>query len=117
MARRIKRTLFVIVVSLLFSFCNVFRGMCADVVKTIGAAGDYTSFALWKADLDDDGVYDASDVAIAELIDSTISGNVIISEGGTLGLAGITIRAAAVTNMMALPALVLKLPLGKRKRV
>ncbi len=71
----------------------------ADVIKQIrSAGGDYATAILWEADLDDDPIYDAGDVAIGDCYaDTTFSAatEVLINGGTTIGLAGRILRAAS----------------------
>jgi hypothetical protein len=70
----------------------------AVITTTIGTASrDYSTMALWQADLDDSGVYSASDDAVGECYaDSDFSFSTFtISNGSTIGLSSITLKVAA----------------------
>ncbi len=73
------------------------------VTKTIGSTGDYATIQLWIDDLDNAGVYSASDDAVGELQneDHTISADMLWpNEGETIGLATakLTVVAGAEHN-------------------
>lgn len=69
----------------------------ATITKTIGATGrDYSTMALWEADLDDSGIYSAGDNAVGECYDdAAFTASVTINGGGTIGLATVKLTAAA----------------------
>ena len=68
----------------------------ATITKTIGTSGrDYSTVTLWEADLDDGGIYSASDDAVGEMYnDSTFSEKWTIDGGATIGLNSITLTVA-----------------------
>lgn len=68
----------------------------ATITKTIGTSGrDYSTVTLWEADLDDGGIYSASDDAVGEMYnDSTFSERWTIDGGATIGLNSITLTVA-----------------------
>ena len=63
----------------------------ATVTKTIGTTGrDYSTIQAWEDDLDDSGIYSASDDAVGECYDdSDFTAGVSINGGGTIGLSSI----------------------------
>lgn len=69
----------------------------ATVTKSIGAtARDYSTITLWEADLDDTGIYSASDDAVGECYnDSPFDEAVTINGGGTVGLNLATLSVAS----------------------
>jgi len=69
----------------------------AVVTKSIGATGrDHSTIAAWEALLDDDPTYDAGDNAVGELFnDADFTEAITINGGATIGLADITLQAAA----------------------
>lgn len=67
----------------------------AVITKTIGTGKDYTTFAAWESDLDNDTPYDAADDAVGEMYNQAFSETPTINGGGTLGLNSITLRSAA----------------------
>lgn len=65
----------------------------ADIIKTIGTGGDYTTLADWRADLDNGAVYSAGDIAYGDVLENlSFSSTVTIDTGSTIGLAGIVLR-------------------------
>lgn len=69
----------------------------ATVKYSIGTSSrDYSTIAAWEADLDNSGLYSSGDVARGELYnDSVFDESVLINGGGTVGLASVTLTAAA----------------------
>lgn len=69
----------------------------ADVTTSIGTTGrDYSTITAWEADLDNGGLYSASDNAIGECYDdSAFDESVVINGGGTVGLASIRLTVAS----------------------
>lgn len=67
------------------------------VTKTIGTASrDYSTITLWEADLDDSGIYSASDDAVGEMYnDSAFDESPTINGGGTIGLSSRTLTVAS----------------------
>lgn len=68
----------------------------ADITKSIGTTSrDYSTVTAWEADLDDGGIYSASDVAIGEMYnDSAFDENITINGGSTIGLTSISLLPA-----------------------
>lgn len=71
----------------------------ATITKTIGSTSrDYSTVALWEADLDDDTPYDAGDDALGEMYDDSpfsVSGTTTINGGGTLNLNSVRLSVAS----------------------
>lgn len=67
------------------------------IVKSIGTNGrDYSTLALWEADIDNAAVYAAGDTAKGEgYNDSVFTGVCVIDGGSTIGLAAIKITVAS----------------------
>ncbi len=61
------------------------------ITKSIGSSGrDYSTIALWEADLDNGAIYAAGDTAQGEIYkDSIFSERPVVNGGGTVGLAAI----------------------------
>ena len=69
----------------------------ATITKTIGTSSrDYSTITLWEADLDDGGIYSASDDAVGECYnDSVFDEFVTINGGGTIGLSSRRLTVAS----------------------
>ena len=71
----------------------------ATVTKSIGTSSrDYSTIALWDADLDESSIYSSGDTAVGECYadsDFTGNGETTINGGGTIGLDTITLTAAS----------------------
>ena len=71
----------------------------ATVTKSIGTSSrDYSTIALWEADLDESSIYSSSDTAVGECYadsDFTGNGTTVINGGGTIGLDTRTLTAAS----------------------
>jgi hypothetical protein len=67
------------------------------ITKSIGTSSrDYSTVALWEADLDNGAVYAAGDAAVGECYnDSVFSENPTLNGGSTVGLASVTLQGAA----------------------
>lgn len=69
----------------------------ANITKTIGTTGrDYTTIALWEADLDLGSIYAAEDNAIGEMYDdSDFTAGATINGGGSIGLTSVKLTVAS----------------------
>ena len=71
----------------------------ATVTKSIGTSSrDYSTIALWEADLDESSIYSSGDTAVGECYadsDFTGNGTTVINGGGTIGLDTRTLTAAS----------------------
>ncbi len=71
----------------------------ATVTKSIGTSSrDYSTIALWEADLDESSIYSSGDTAVGECYNDTtfsISGSTDIDGGSTIGLDNRILTAAA----------------------
>lgn len=69
----------------------------STITKTIGTSSrDYSTIASWEADLDNSGIYAASDHAVGDCYnDSAFNENPTINGGTTIGLADIVLQGAS----------------------
>lgn len=69
----------------------------AVITRSIGTTSrDYSTITLWEADLDDGGIYSASDDALGECYnDSAFDELVVIDGGSTIGLTSATLSVAS----------------------
>lgn len=69
----------------------------STVTTSIGTTGrDYSTITAWEADLDNSGIYSASDVAIGECYnDSAFDEEFTIDGGGTVGLGSVVLSVAS----------------------
>lgn len=68
------------------------------ITKTIGSGGDYTSIALWEADLDNAGVYSSGDIAEGVIITKQSFGGLTqtINGGQGIGISEIILTTNAI---------------------
>jgi len=86
---------YILIIFLLFQYHST---LGATITKSIKASdGDYTTPALWEADLDNTTPYDAGDDAVGELYDESylVTSVLTIDGGGTIGLNSVKLSVAS----------------------